>query len=154
MKELIELLGVLHKIFPKEETINPFYKVELSDYPTTYNHCYKLLAHYFTLIYKNHRAIDKSRYITSREDIIASLNLLEIMTLKNYRTHQKTVNEIYITLKSNTKAGQIIAARNIREIFNISKTQSHRYIKALTESGKIEKVSTHHKSIGYLYQLK
>jgi hypothetical protein len=153
MKEILELLGVLHRIFPKEETINPFYKIKLEDYPATYSHCFKLLTHYLTLIYKNHRPMDKSSYITSREDIVASLNLLEIMTLKTYRTQQSTAIELHEILKKNTKPGQILSAKNIREIINYKKSQAHQFIQILIKMNKLEQVGGH-RNIGYLYQLK
>lgn len=154
LENLKELVLILDKIFPSGETINPFYKIELTQYPTEYQHYYKLLSHYFTLIYKTNRPMEKAKYITSREDITASLNLLEITTLKKYRTQEKQAEELWKILKKNTKENQILSSRNIREIVNYSKSQTHRFIVILLEMNMIEKISTHHKSIGYLFKLK
>jgi hypothetical protein len=153
MKALDELVLALHKIYPKEETINPFYKVKLEDYPTEYGHYLKLLTHYFTLIYKNNRAMDKAKYISSREDLVASLNILEIMTLKKYRTQQSTAEELHEILKNNTKTGQILSTKNIREIIGYKKTQTHQFIQILIKMNKLEQVGGH-RIIGYLYQIK
>ncbi|WP_133062889.1 hypothetical protein, partial [Flavobacterium davisii] len=71
---LLYLIEILHQIFPKEETINPFYKVVLDKYPSEYQYYYKLLTHYITLINQKHRAMEKQKFVTTREDIVASLN--------------------------------------------------------------------------------
>ncbi len=154
LENLKELVLILSKIYPTQETINPFYKVNLNQYPTEYQHYYKLLTHYFTLIYKTQRPMEKAKYISSREDILASLQLLEIVTLKKYRSQETQAQELYEVLKKNTKAEQILSSRNIREIIHYSKTQTHRFILILLEMNKIEKVSNHSKSIGYLFKLK
>ena len=154
LENLKELVLILSKIYPTEETINPFYKIELNQYPTEYQHYYKLLTHYFTLIYKTQRPMEKAKYITSREDIVASLQLLEIVTLKKYRTQQTQAQELCEVLKKNTKENQILTSRNIREIINYSKTQTHRFIVILLEMNKLEKISNHSKSIGFLFKLK
>lgn len=151
---LKKLVLVLHQIYPEEETTNPFYRVNLEDYPTEYLHYHKLLSHYFTLIHKNNRAMEKARYITSREDVLASLQVLEIVTLKQYRSEKKTAEDMYKLLQKNTKENQVLSARQISEIICYKKTQTSRIIKILLEMEKIEKVSNHHKSIGYLYKLK
>jgi hypothetical protein len=154
LENLKELVLILSKIYPTQETINPFYKVNLNQYPTEYQHYYKLLTHYFTLIYKTQRPMEKAKYISSREDILASLQLLEIVTLKKYRSQETQAQELYEVLKKNTKAEQILSSRNIREIIHYSKTQTHRFILILLEMNKLEKVSNHSKSIGYLFKLK
>ncbi len=97
--------------------------------------------------------MDKSSYITSREDIVASLNLLEIMTLRKHRTQQTTAEELHEILKINTKPGQILSAKNIREIINYKKSQAHQFIQILIKMNKLEQVGGH-RNIGYLYQLK
>ena len=154
LENLKELVLILSKIYPTEETINPFYKISLNQYPTEYQHYYKLLTHYFTLIYKTGRPMEKAKYITSREDIVASLGLLEIVTLKKYRTQETQAQELHEVLKKNTKENQILSSRNIREIINYSKTQTHRFIVILLEMNKLEKISNHSKSIGFLFKLK
>jgi DNA-binding MarR family transcriptional regulator len=150
---LKKLVLVLHEIYPTGETQNPFYRLKLEDYPSEYLHYHQLLSHYFTLIHQNNRAMEKSRYITSREDIMASLQVLEIVTLKQYRSEKKTADSILEVLQDNTREGQILTARQISEIIGYKKTQTARIIKILLEMNKIEKVSHHHKSIGYLYKL-
>ena len=154
LENLKNLVLILSKIYPTEETINPFYKIELKQYPTEYQHYYRLLTHYFTLIYKTQRPMDKAKYITSREDIVASLHMLEIVTLKKYRTQEIQAEQLYEVLKKNTKENQVLTSRNIREIVNYSKSQTHRFIVILLEMNKLEKISSHHKSIGYLFKLK
>jgi len=150
---LQKLIEILHQIFPKEETINPFYKVELNHYPSEYQYYYKLLSHYITLLNQKHRAMDKQKFVTSREDILASLNVLEIMVLKSYRTEEQTANEVVKILKSNTTENQILTAKNISQIINYRKTQTARILKILLKMDKIELVSSH-KNIGYLYKIK
>jgi hypothetical protein len=154
LENLKELVLVLSKIYPTGETINPFYKIELNQYPTEYQHYYKLLTHYFTLIYKTQRPMEKAKYISSREDIVASLQLLEIVTLKKYRTQETQAQELWEVLKKNTRENQVLSSRNIREIIHYSKSQTHRFILILLEMNKLEKVSNHSKSIGYLFKLK
>jgi hypothetical protein len=153
LENLKNLVLILSKIYPTAETINPFYKIELSQYPTEYQYYYRLLTHYLTLIYKNQRPMEKAKYITSREDIVASLQLLEIVTLKKYRTQETQAQELWEILKNNTKENQILTSRNIREIANYSKSQTHRFIVILLAMNKLEKVSTHHKSIGHLFKI-
>ncbi|WP_219845012.1 hypothetical protein, partial [Flavobacterium columnare] len=150
---LLYLIEILHQIFPKEETINPFYKVVLDKYPSEYQYYYKLLTHYITLINQKHRTMEKQKFVTSREDIVSSLNLLEIMVLQSYRSEEQTAKEIYQILKNNTKEDQILTAKNISQIIHYKKTQTARIIKILLKMDKIILVSTH-KKIGYLYQLK
>lgn len=151
-ENLVELIKILHEIFPKEETINPFYKVELTSYPTEYQYFLKLLSHYFTLIYKNNRTMEKEKYVTSREDLVASLNVLEISVLSQYRSTEEQSEELYEVLKKNTKEGQILTARNISEIINYKKSQTHRFIHILLEMNKLERLKSN-KNIGYLYRL-
>jgi hypothetical protein len=150
---LLYLIEILHQIFPKEETINPFYKLELNNYPSEYQYYLKLLSHYITLINQKHRVMEKQKFVTSREDIISSLNLLEIMVLQSYRTEEQTANEVVKILKSNTTENQILTAKNISQIINYRKTQTARILKILLKTDKIELVSTQ-KRIGYLYRLK
>ncbi len=150
---LLYLIEILHQIFPKEETINAFNRIVLDKYPSEYQYYLKLLSHYITLINQKHRAMEKQKFVTSREDIISSLNLLEIMVLQSYRTEEQTANEVYQILKSNTKESQIITAKNISQIIHYKKTQTARIIKLLLKMDKIELVSTQ-KRIGYLYRLK
>jgi hypothetical protein len=150
---LLYLIEILHQIFPKEETINPFYKLELNNYPSEYQYYLKLLSHYTTLINQKHRVMEKQKFVTSREDIISSLNLLEIMVLQSYRTEEQTANEVVKILKSNTTENQILTAKNISQIINYRKTQTARILKILLKMDKIELVSTQ-KRIGYLYRLK
>ncbi len=154
LENLKELVLVLSKIYPTQETINPFYKIVLDKYPSEYQYYLKLLTHYITLINQKHRPMEKAKYITSREDIVASLQLLEIVTLKKYRTQETQAQELYEILRKNTKENQVLSSRNIREIINYSKTQTHRFILILLEMNKLEKISNHHKSIGYLFKLK
>lgn len=151
---LKKLLLVLEEIYPKEETENPFYRIELHDYPDSFLHCHRLLTHYITLIYKIHRPMNKKRYITSREDVMASLQLLELVTLKHYRSEKKQSEELHETLKINTQENQILTAKQIREIIGYSKTHTQRFINILLKQNKMERVSNHHPSIGYLYRLK
>ena len=151
--DLLELVKILDKIFRKEETINPFYKIELSDYPTEYQHYLKLLTHYITLINQKNRTMEKHKFVTSREDIIASLNLLEINTLKHYRTQKQSAEELYEILKNNTHKDQILTSKNIREIINYKKTQTHQFIQILLKMNKLEQVGGH-RNIGFLYKLK
>jgi hypothetical protein len=154
MKKLNELLYVLDAIFPTQETINPFYKVELNQYPSNYQLYHKLFTHYFTLLYKNHRAMDKARYITSREDIMASLHLLEITILKEHRKEKQTAQQVYKTLKEFIQKDQELTARNIAEIIHYKKTQTNRFIKDMLHQNLLEKVCAKKKNIGYLYKLK
>jgi hypothetical protein len=154
MKKLNELLYVLDAIFPTQETINPFYKVELNQYPSNYQLYHKLFTHYFTLLYKNHRAMDKARYITSREDIMASLHLLEITILKEHRKEKQTAQQVYKTLKEFIQKDQELTARNIAEIIHYKKTQTSRFIKDMLHQNLLEKVCAKKKNTGYLYKLK
>jgi hypothetical protein len=150
---LQELLKTLHEIFPTGETINPFHRIKLRDYPTEYEHYLKLLTHYITQINQKHRAMEKQRFVTSREDIMASLNLLEIVVLKQYRGQKQQAEAIYDVLKANTKKGQLLSARNIAEIIQFQKSQTHTFIQILLEKKQLEKVGDTHPSVGFLYRL-
>jgi predicted transcriptional regulator len=152
-RNLLELIKILHEIFPKGETINPFYKLELEDYPTEYQHYFRLLTHYITLINQKYRAMEKQRFVISREDITASLNLLEINTLSQYRSTKQQSEELFEILKQNTKEGQILSSRNISEIIQYKKSQTQRFIVMLLEMNKLERVKDSNKNIGYLYRL-
>lgn len=151
---LKKLLLVLEEIYPKEETENPFYKIDLKDYPDSFLHCHRLLTHYLTLIYKTHRPMNKKRYITSREDVMASLQLLEIVTLKHYRSEKQQAAELHDTIKKKLPENAILTAKQIREIIGYSKTHTQRFINILLSQDKIERISKHHPAIGYLYRLK
>ncbi len=147
------LIKTLHEIFPTGETINPFYRIKLRDYPTEYQHYLKLLTHYITQINQKHRAMEKQRFVTSREDIMASLNMLEIVVLKQYRGQKQQAEAIYEVLKENTQKGQLLSARNIAGIIQVQKSQTNRFIQNLLEKKQLEKVGNPHKSVGYLYRL-
>ena len=69
--------------------------------------------------------MDKARYITSREDIMASLHLLEITILKEHRKEKQTAQQVYKTLKEFIQKDQELTARNIAEIIHYKKTQTH-----------------------------
>lgn len=153
-EELKNLLQILYKIFPNHETINPFYKVQLDHYPSNYEIYHKLLTHFLTLVYSKHRPMEKARYITSREDVIASLNILEITLLQQHRKEEKNAKDLHQVLKTQTLKDQVLSAKNISDIIGYKKTQTSRFIEELLNKNLLERIDTSKKNKGYLYKLK
>ena len=60
-EKLEELLLFFFEIFQKQETINPFFKLNLNQYPSKYSHLHRLLTHFFTLIYQNNRTLENQK---------------------------------------------------------------------------------------------
>lgn len=115
-EKLEELLVFLFEIFPKEQTENPFYKINLEQYPSKYSHLHKLLTHFLTLMYQNNRTMENHQFITQREDVLASLQLLEIVSLEAYRNENQIIEECYQKLKNNSLPDQKLPRKFIEGI--------------------------------------
>jgi DNA-binding MarR family transcriptional regulator len=153
-KLLQELIKALHEIFPTGETVNPFCKIELQDYPTEYQYYLRTLTHYITLINQKHRAMEKQRFVTTREDLTASLNLMEITTLSQYRSEERQMKAIYRVLKQNTFENQVLTAKNIADLTGYKKSQNQKIIDNLLKNNLLYRIKDSHRNIGYLYRLK
>lgn len=152
-QEIVKLLQILHKIFPDQQTINPYYKIQLDDYPSNYQLYHKLFTHFFTLIFSKHRPMEKAMYITAREDIIASLNLLEVALLRENRKQRRNNEQLYQLLKYRTLKDQLLSSQDISQIIGYKKTQTQRFINHLLDENLL-KIVGGTKNKGYLYQLK
>ncbi len=151
-EKLEELLLFFFEIFPNQETINPFYRLNLNEYPSKYSHFHKLLTHYFTLIYQNNRTLENQKYITKREDILASLQVLEIISLQAYRNQNKIIEDCFEKLKNNTTPNQVLPRKFIEGIIQKRKSQTSRIINEMVEKGYLELVGGY-KNRGFLYQI-
>jgi hypothetical protein len=151
-EKLEELLFFLFEIFPKQETINPFYKLNLKEYPSKYGHLHQLLTHFFTLIYQKNRALENQKFITTREDILASLHVLEIISLEAYRGKNQITKSYLEMLKNNTTPSQVLCRKFIEGIIQKRKSQTSKIINELVEKGYLERVGGF-KNKGFLYQI-
>jgi hypothetical protein len=150
--KLQELLLFLLEIFPKQQTENPFYKIELIEYPSKYAHLHKLLTHFLTLIYQNNRIVENNRYITQREDVLASLQILEIISLQAHRDLNQIAEDCYQKLQNNSKPNQGLSRKIIEVIIQKRKSQTHRIINAMLEKGYLELIGGH-KNKGFIYRI-
>lgn len=151
-EKLEEILFFLFEIFPKQETINPFYKLNLKKYPSKYSHLHQLLTHFFTLIYQNNRTLENQKFITKREDVLASLQVLEIISLQAYRDKNQILEVCLEKLKSNTTPNQVFARKFIEDILQKRKSQTSKIINEMLEKGYLERVGGF-RNKGFLYQV-
>jgi Fic family protein len=151
-EKLEELLFFLFEIFPKQETINPFYKINLKEYPSKYSHLHQLLTHFFTLIYQNNRTLENQKFITKRDDVLASLQVLEIISLEAYRDKNQITESCFEKLKNNTTPNQVFARKFIEGIIQKRKSQTSRIINEMVEKGYLERVGGF-RNKGFLYQI-
>ncbi len=151
-EKLEEILFFLFEIFPKQETINPFYKLNLKKYPSKYSHLHQLLTHFFTLIYQNNRTLENQKFITKREDVLASLQVLEIISLQAYRDKNQILEVCLEKLKSNTTPNQVFARKFIEGILQKQKSQTSKIINEMLEKGYLERVGGF-RNKGFFYQV-
>ncbi len=151
-EKLEELLLFFFEIFPNQETINPFYRLNLNKYPGKYSHLHQLLTHFFTLIYQNNRTLENQKFITKREDILASLQVLEIVSLQAYRNQNQIIEDCFEKLKNNTTPNQVLPRKFIEGIIQKRKSQTSRIINEMVEKGYLELVGGY-KNRGFLYQI-
>lgn len=151
-EKLEELLLFLFEIFPNKATQNPFYKVSLNQYVSKYSYLHKLLTHFLTLIYQSNRIMENKGYITQREDVLASLQILEIVSLEAYREENEIIEDCYQKLKNNSLPNQELPRKFIEGIIQKRKSQTNRIIKVLQDRGYLKLVGGH-RNRGYLYQI-
>lgn len=151
-EKLQELLLFFFEIFPKEQTKNLFFEINLNQYPSKYSHLHKLLTHFFTLIYQNNRIMENNTFITQREDVLASLQILEIISLEAYRNQNEIIEDCYQKLKSNSKPNQELPRKFIEGIIQKRKSQTNRIINAMLEKGYLE-LTGGYKNRGFIYRI-
>lgn len=151
-EKLEELLLFLHEIFPKQQTMNPFYKLNLNKYPSKYSHFHQLLTHFFTLIYQNNRALENQKFITHRDDVLASLQILETVSLEAYRNQNQILEACFEKLKNNTTPNQVLPRKFIEGIIEKQKSQTNKIIGEMVQRGYLELVGGY-KNRGFLYKI-
>ncbi len=88
---LYDLGVIITSLYPNQNTRNPYrlleHKVELPPDVDREHHkkVYDLLLHAITLLNRTHRMKDRGRWISEREDVIATLALLKNHLMGEYR---------------------------------------------------------------------
>lgn len=132
----------------KQQTINPFYKISLKEYSIQYSLYLRLLTHFFTLLYQNNRIMENKCYVTTREDVIAALQLLESMGLQQERKEQLTKEQLLNIIDENFGKDPF-TARELQQVIGIAKTTTHSYLQLLLKQNAV--VRTGYKNRGYRY---
>jgi Fic family protein len=153
LNQLQDLLRALYIIYPKTCTINTFEMNLPQKYQPVLEEYHKLLTHFITLIHMTYRIKKNNKYITEKEDVIMSLQMLEIVSFKAIRNKEEKAAEYYILLKEVLKNDKIFTSVILQKLLNQPKTTVFNKIQILTENGYIEKIGGH-KNKGYIYKLK
>ena len=153
-RALYDLIRNLYIIYPELGTINN-YSMSLPEkyYQPIVEEYHRILTHFITLLNMPYRIKKSGKYITEKEDIIISLQILEIISLREIRNKEEKATDFYKLIKEVLEKDRIFTAAILRKLLNEPKTTLQRKLNLLRECSYIE-ITGGYKNTGYVYRLK
>lgn len=150
--KLVDMVLLTHSLFPTQKTKNPYMRLirnHVEDQETLF--LFQQLSHSLTLLHQVNRYKNKhGEYLTEKEDVLASLYLLQHRLNKNLMI-TKSEQELYHFLKKRHKGP--FTRKQVQDALDQSKSHTHRQLEKLLYTGKIERIGGY-KNRGYVYALK
>jgi len=147
---LYDLLRILYLIYPKAGTVNRYMmRLPAQYYPPDYEDCHRLLTHFITLIHMPYRIVEQKKYVTEKEDVLMSLQMLEIVSLKTLRSKEERAADFLLFVERSPGQRKEFTCLVLRNLLQQPKTTVHNKIQLLIECGYAEKTGGY-KNRGYI----